>query len=81
MNLIIAILCFRIGIMVHDYHDYCRGQDDLLGSVYLQTQLLKAQGYDLLTISYNNFSIQDKLVKRISYLKQCMKDVQKKKST
>ncbi|XP_032679093.1 FAST kinase domain-containing protein 4 [Odontomachus brunneus] len=71
----------RIGIMVHDYHDYCRGQDDLLGSIYLQTQLLKAQGYDLLTISYKNFSIQDKLVKRISYLKQCMKDVQENRST
>lgn len=67
--------------MVHDYPDYCRGQNDLLGSVYLHTQLLKAQGYDLLTISYENFSIQDKLEKRISYLEQCMKDVLKKKST
>ncbi|XP_014479961.1 PREDICTED: protein TBRG4 [Dinoponera quadriceps] len=71
----------RIGIVVHDYHDYCRGQSDLLGSVYLYTQLLKAQGYDLLTISYENFSIQDKLEKRINFLKQCMRNVQEKKST
>lgn len=67
--------------MVHDYHDYCRGQNDLLGSVYLHTQLLKAQGYELLTISYENFSIQDKLEKRIAYLKQCMQNVQEKRST
>ncbi|EFN82910.1 Protein TBRG4 [Harpegnathos saltator] len=71
----------RIGIIVHDYHDYCRGQNDLLGTVHLHTQLLKAQGYDLLTISYENFSIQDKLEKRIDYLKQCMQNVQEKKST
>lgn len=67
--------------MMHDYHDYCRGKNDLLGSVYLYTQLLKARGYDLLTISYENFSIQDKLEKRMNYLKECMKNVQEKKST
>lgn len=63
--------------MLHDYHDYCRGQNDLKGSTYLYTQLLKAKGYDLITISYENFSTQDKLEKRIFYLKQCMKTVHK----
>lgn len=56
--------------MIHDYHDYCRGQTDLIGSAYLYTELLKARGYDLVTISYENFSIQDKIDKRIDYLKQ-----------
>lgn len=70
----------RIAIVVHDYHDYCRGQKDLVGSTYLYTQLLKARGYDLIMISYENFSIQDKIDKRINYLKQCMSNVQKIKS-
>lgn len=71
---------FRIAIMVHHYHDYCRGQNDLVGSAYLHTELLKAKGYDLITISYENFSIQDKIDKRINYLKQCMNSVQEIKS-
>lgn len=70
----------RIAIMVHDYHDYCRGQTDLVGSRYLYTQLLKARGYDLVTISYENFSIQDKVNKRIDYLKQRLNDAQKMRS-
>lgn len=71
---------FRIAIMVHDYHDYCRGQNDLIGSTYLYTQLLKARGYNLITISYENFSIQDKIDKRVNYLKKCMDSVQEMKS-
>lgn len=66
--------------MIHDYHDYCRGQNDLIGPSYLYTQLLKAKGYDLITISHENFSIQDKIEKRISYLKECMKSVEGKRS-
>lgn len=66
--------------MVHHYHDYCRGQNDLVGSTYLYTELLKAKGYDLITISYENFNIQDKIDKRINYLKQCMSSVQEIKS-
>ncbi|XP_072765045.1 FAST kinase domain-containing protein 4 isoform X2 [Anoplolepis gracilipes] len=62
----------RIAIMVHNYHDYCRGQNDLLGSTYLYTQLLKARGYKLISIPYENFSIQDKIDKRVNYLKQCI---------
>ncbi|XP_067215515.1 FAST kinase domain-containing protein 4 [Linepithema humile] len=70
----------RIGIMIHDYHDYCRGQTDLIGSTYLYTELLKARGYDLITISYENFSIQDKVDKRIDYLKQRLNSVQEMSS-
>ncbi|KAM0735946.1 FAST kinase domain-containing protein 4 [Formica fusca] len=70
----------RIAIMVHDYHDYCRGQNDLIGSTYLYTKLLKAREYNLITISYENFSIQDKIDKRVNYLKQCMDSVQEMKS-
>lgn len=62
--------------MIHDYHDYCRGQTDLIGSAYLYTELLKARGYNLITISYENFSIQDKVDKRINYLKQRLNDAQ-----
>ncbi|KYN05768.1 Protein TBRG4 [Cyphomyrmex costatus] len=65
----------RIGIMVHDYHDYCIGQNDLIGSLYLYTQLLKARGYELITISYENFSVQDNVKKRANYLKQRMNSI------
>lgn len=69
----------RIAILVCNYHDYCRGQNDLIGSTYLNTQLLKARGYNLVTISYKNFSIQDTIDKRVSYLTQCIKNVQEMK--
>lgn len=65
--------------MVYDYHDYCRGQNDLVGSTYLYTQLLRARGYNLVTIPYKNFSIQDTIDKRVNYLTQCIKDVQETK--
>lgn len=68
----------RIAIMVLDYHDYCIGQNDLVGSIYLYTQLLKARGYEIITVSYENFSVQDNIKKRIEYLKQCMNSVQEK---
>jgi hypothetical protein len=67
--------------MLHDYHDYCRGQNDLRGSIYLYTQLLKARKYDVISISYENFSMHDKIEKRIHYLKQCMENVYKTQST
>lgn len=70
---------FRIAVLVHDYHDYCRGQDDLIGSTYLYTQLLQARGYNLVTVSYKNFSIQDTIDKRVNYLTQCIKNVQETK--
>lgn len=69
----------RIAVLVYDYHDYCRGQDDLIGSTYLYTQLLKARGYNLVTIPYKNFSIQDTIDKRVNYLTQCIKNVQETK--
>ncbi|KYN34195.1 Protein TBRG4 [Trachymyrmex septentrionalis] len=62
----------RIAIMLHDYHDYCIGQNDLVGSQYLYTQLLKARGYEIITISYKYFSVKDNIKKRANYLKQCM---------
>ncbi|KYN20953.1 Protein TBRG4 [Trachymyrmex cornetzi] len=70
----------RIAIMVHDYHDYCIGQNDLVGSQYLYTQLLKARGYEIITISYENFSVQDNVKKRVNYLKQCMNRIKETKS-
>lgn len=65
----------RIAVMVYDYHDYCIGQNDLVGSAYLYSQLLKARGYDLISISYENFSIQDNIKKRVDYFKQCMNEI------
>lgn len=62
--------------MVYDYHDYCIGQSDLVGSAYLYSQLLKARGYELIPISYEYFSVQDNIKKRINYFKQCMNKIE-----
>ncbi|XP_012523455.1 FAST kinase domain-containing protein 4 [Monomorium pharaonis] len=72
----------RIAIMVHNYHDYCIGEndDDLIGSAYVYIQLLKARGYDVITISYKNFSLQDNIKTRVCYLEQCMNSMQEIKS-
>ncbi|KYQ57603.1 Protein TBRG4 [Trachymyrmex zeteki] len=69
----------RIAIMMHGYHDYCIGENDLVGSQYLYTQLLKARGYEIIQISYENFSVQDNVKKRINYLKQCMNSIKEMK--
>lgn len=61
--------------MVYDYHDYCKGQNDLVGTTYLYTKLLKARGYDLISLSYKNFSAEDNIKKRAIYLKNCMNNV------
>lgn len=64
---------------MHGYHDYCIGENDLVGSQYLYTQLLKARGYEIIQISYENFSVQDNVKKRINYLKQCMNSIKEMK--
>lgn len=64
---------------MHDYHDYCIGQNDLIGSQYLYTQLLKVRGYEIITLSYENFSVQDNIKKRLNYLKQCMTHIKEMK--
>lgn len=58
----------RLALMVHDYHDYSRGKEEILGMPKFYNSLLTAQGYRVLNISYQNFSANDILAKRVKYL-------------
>ncbi|XP_046824937.1 FAST kinase domain-containing protein 4 [Vespa crabro] len=58
----------RLAIMVNSYHDYSRGEEDILGIVNFYNNILNAQGYKVLNVPYQNFSVNDILLKRIKYL-------------
>ncbi|KAL2715154.1 protein TBRG4 [Vespula squamosa] len=58
----------RLAIMIHSYHEYSKGEEDILGIIKFYNNLLNAQGYKVLNISYQNFSINDILLKRVKYL-------------
>lgn len=68
---------FRIGIIANYYHDYCIGEEHLLGPVLLHYRLLQAKGYRLLDISHQDFHIDDKLLKRITYINDRIKSIVK----
>lgn len=67
----------KLAIMTHDYHDYSKGNEELLGKVQLYNKILSAKGYKVLDISYRNFSTSDKLIKRVKYLSEQIKSIQK----
>ncbi|KAK0164512.1 hypothetical protein PV328_003132 [Microctonus aethiopoides] len=67
----------RIGIIANYYHDYCIGEQHLLGPVLLHYRLLQAQGYRLLDISHQDFHTDDKLLKRITYINDRIKSIVK----
>ncbi|XP_076288125.1 FAST kinase domain-containing protein 4 isoform X2 [Lasioglossum baleicum] len=60
----------KLGILVHDYHSYCHGNHDIHGTIKLRERLLENSGYKVVSISYKQFGIDDKLTKREKFLKQ-----------
>uniref|UniRef100_A0A336LU09 CSON000645 protein n=1 Tax=Culicoides sonorensis TaxID=179676 RepID=A0A336LU09_CULSO len=72
--------CKRIAIMVHDYHDMCQGiHSSLTGVANCSIELLKKSGYIVLSIPYTEFSVSDKLLKRVQYLESKIKAITKPK--
>lgn len=65
----------RLAIMIHDYHDYSKGKEELLGKVQFYNNILSSKGYKVLNISYHNFSTSDKLIKRVKYLSEQIKSI------
>lgn len=56
----------------------CQGsQQDLTGIAALNLRLLTKAGYHVISVPYSEFSICDKLLKRVQYLEQQMKALQK----
>lgn len=68
-------LYYRVGILVQDYHDFCRGRVELTGVNLLAIHLLEAKGYSVLTIPYTEFRSKDNLVRRVQYIESKLKEV------
>lgn len=66
----------RIALLVHDYHDMCQGPHTAMNGVQsLACRLLRAAGYSVLSVPYNEFSTSDKLLKRVEYLQKAFKTI------
>lgn len=60
----------KIAIMIVDYYDICLGESEYQGLIKLYSHLLTCKKYEVLCLSYQNFGIEDKLQRRIAYLKR-----------
>lgn len=68
---------FRIGILVLDYHDITRGAPDPTGIASLAIRLTEKSGYKVLNVPYYEFNPKDKIVTRVKYLEQQLKNIVK----
>lgn len=68
-------LYFRVAVMVQDYHDLCKGTNDPTGMNIFAYDLLKRQGYTILTIPYTEFKPQEKLIHRVKYIETRLKSL------
>lgn len=68
---------FRVGILVADYHDFCRGRVEPTGVSVFAIRLLEAKGYSVLTVPYTDFRINDKLIRRVQYIESKLKEIVK----
>lgn len=72
----------RVALMVHDFHDMCQGTHQTLnGIAALNLRLLTKAGYHAISVPFNEFSISDKLLKRVQYLDDIVKRLTKTNST
>lgn len=68
---------FRVGILVQDYPDFCRGRVEPTGLSALAVRLLEAQNYAVLTVPYTEFKVRDKIVRRVQYIESKLKEIVK----
>ncbi|KOC59532.1 Protein TBRG4 [Habropoda laboriosa] len=61
---------FLLGILMLDYYDMCLGDTDYQGLIKLHEYLLTCKNYRVLCISYQYFGLEDKVEKRITYLRR-----------
>jgi hypothetical protein len=64
--------------MVQDFRDMCQGtHQSLNGITAFNLRLLSKAGHHVIGVPYNEFSISDKLLKRVQYLEKLIKSVSK----
>jgi RAP domain len=65
--------------MVQDFRDMCQGSHQHLnGITALSLRLLSKAGYQVMNVPHTEFSISDKLLKRVQYLETAIKAINKK---
>lgn len=73
--MVITLFNFRVGVLVQDYHDFCRGRVEPIGVNVFAIRLLEAQGYTVLTVPYTEFRVKDKLIRRVQYIEGKLKEI------
>ncbi|XP_061929934.1 FAST kinase domain-containing protein 4 [Apis cerana] len=68
----------KIALILLDYYDMCLGDSNHHGLIKLYSHLLECKKYKVMHISYQYFGIEDKLERRISYIKNQLKNTFKK---
>lgn len=58
----------------------CLGDTDYQGLIKLYRHLLEHKNYEVLIVPYQHFGIDDKIVKRTSYLRNQIFQIYRKKS-
>lgn len=67
--------------MVRDFHDLCQGvHQQPNGFSALSHKLLEHAGYKIVMIPFNEFGTSDKLIKRVQYLADKLKQIAAKKN-
>lgn len=66
----------KVALMSVDFHDICHGPHrSVSGITKLSFDLLEKNGHKVIPIPYNEFSISDKLLKRVQYLEAKFKSI------
>lgn len=70
-------LLHRVALMIHDFRDTVSqsqgSHQEVNGSTALNLRLLTKAGYHVIGVPYYEFSISDKLLKRVQYLEKIIK--------
>jgi hypothetical protein len=65
-----------IAIVLEGYPSLCRGIKDPTGSSILSRRLVESSGYRVISVPYTEFNASDKLVRRVKYLEQKLKQIE-----
>ncbi|CAG9769332.1 unnamed protein product [Ceutorhynchus assimilis] len=67
----------KVAILALDYHDMCKGRMEVTGIQALCQKLLTAMGYRIVEIPYTDFKATDKIVNKVQYLENKLKQTVK----
>ncbi|XP_051156823.1 uncharacterized protein LOC127278915 [Leptopilina boulardi] len=60
---------FKLAIQALTYYDYCLGDNKVMGHVNFQNSLLKLMNYHVISVSYKDFKLNQKVVEHVKYLR------------